>query len=69
MNPILFKLIDLGFALALAGIERQPVVDLVRQREEEGATLDEITDELQAMRQASETQTQEKINQLPPENI
>jgi len=62
MNPGVWKLVDMAFTLALAGLERQPIVDHVRKREEEGATPDEITDELQQMRQASEAETQKKID-------
>jgi hypothetical protein len=48
-----------------AGLERAPIVDLVRKRELEGATLDQITDELQAMRQQSERDAQSDINRMP----
>lgn len=65
MHPGLYKLVDMAFTLALAGLERQPIVDHVRKREEEGATPDQITDELQAMRQGSEADAQRKIDEAP----
>lgn len=59
------KLADFAFTLALAGIAREPFVDYVRKREAEGATPDQITDELYVMRQQSEKDTQTKIDALP----
>ena len=59
------KLVDLAFTMIEAGLERAPIVDLVRKRELEGATLDQITDELQTMRQQSERDTQADINKMP----
>lgn len=65
MNPGLARLADWIFTAALAGMEREPIVDLVRKRADDGATPDEITDELQAMRQQSEVDTQKTIDEAP----
>lgn len=59
------KLADVVFTLALAGFARAPLVDFVRQQEAAGATMDQITDKLQTMRQQSEADTQAKIDALP----
>jgi len=56
------KLADLVFTLALAGLERIPVVEKVREMEEKGASPDEITDALQEMRKASEAVAQKKVD-------
>lgn len=56
------KLIDLAFTMFEAGLERAQIVDLVRKRELEGATLDQITDELQTMAQQTEKDAQGDIN-------
>lgn len=61
----LAKLVDMGITVALAGLEREAIVDFVRQREEAGDTADEITDALQSMRQAREADLQGKIDQMP----
>lgn len=63
MTPM-WKLVDLGFSLALAGLERMETVDYVRKREDEGASPDQITDELQARRQKSENDAQAKIDNI-----
>jgi len=56
------KILDLGITMVLAGMERQPIVDKVREMEVAGATADQITDALQAMRQQSEKDAQAKID-------
>jgi len=59
------KILDIGITLVLAGMERQPIVDKVREMEVSGATADQITDALQAMRQQSEKDAQAKIDAMP----
>jgi len=61
----LAKLLDLGFTLALAGIERATAVEKVRTMEEAGASADEITDALKKMRQDSEKAAQAKVDAAP----
>ena len=65
MNPGMWKLADFAITLALAGIDRLAIVEKVRTMEEAGATPDEITDALQAMRKASEAKAQADINAAP----
>jgi len=62
MSLALVKLLDMGFTLALAGIERVAAVEKARAMEEAGASADEITDALQKMRQESETAAQRKVD-------
>ena len=59
------KILDLGFTLLAAGVERTQVVDYVRVKEEAGASPDEITDGLQQWAEDSGTATQDKINHAP----
>jgi len=61
----LAKFLDLGFTLALAGIERVAAVEKARTMEEAGASPDEITDALQAMRKESEAAAQRKVDAAP----
>lgn len=56
------KLVDFVFNAALVGLERAPLVALVREREEAGATADEITDELIAMRKQADADAQAEID-------
>lgn len=56
------KLADLAFTAALAGLNRVEFVDFVRAGEAAGKTADQITDELQAMRQQSEKATQANLD-------
>jgi len=58
------KIVDLALTAFMAGIERQPIVEEIRKMEAAGATPDEMTDALQAMRQAQEAKTQAKIDQM-----
>lgn len=59
------KIVDVAITLALAGLERASVVEKVRQMEDEGASADQITDALQAMRRQSEQDAQAKIDAAP----
>lgn len=59
------RLVDFAFTALEAGIARGPIVEKVREMEASGATPEEITEALQAMRQASEKEAQDKIDQLP----
>lgn len=56
------RLVDLVFTLAEAGLARGPYVDKARTMAEAGASPDEITDALQALRQQSEKDAQAKID-------
>ena len=57
------RLADVLFTALLAGIERSVLVDLVRRRETEGATLDQISDEIEGLRIASENEAQAAIDE------
>lgn len=59
------RLVDAAFTLVEMGFERAPLVDLIKKRELEGATMDQMTDELQAMRKQSEKDAQDDINKMP----
>jgi hypothetical protein len=59
------SLLDLGISLVLAGMERSVIVSKVQEMETAGATPDEITDALQAMRQQSEADAQKAIDDSP----
>jgi len=61
---VVAKIVDLALTAFMAGIERQAIVEDLRKMEAAGATPDEMTDALQAMRQAQEAKTQAKINQM-----
>jgi membrane protease subunit (stomatin/prohibitin family) len=65
MSLAFAKLLDLGFTLALAGIERMGAVEKARSMEAAGASADEITDALQKMRQDSEKAAQAKVDAAP----
>lgn len=65
LNAGVARLVDYAFTLALAGMEREPIVAQVRQWEQEGKTPDEITDALQAGRKDSEVQAQADIDNAP----
>lgn len=60
---ILAKLLDVGISVFMAGIERSAIVAKVEEMETAGATPDEITDALQAMRQQSEADAQKAIDE------
>ena len=59
------QLIDLGITLFLAGVERSAIKQKVQEMEKAGATADEITDALKAMRQQSELDAQAAIDKMP----
>ena len=62
IETIVSVIVEAGDALTC--LVRGPIVEHVRKREAEGATPDQITDELQAMRQQTEAETQKKIDGL-----
>jgi hypothetical protein len=68
MDPIatagVAKLLDFAFTAWLAGIERDAIRNKVQEMEASGASMDEITDALQAMRVQSEVDAQAKIDKL-----
>jgi len=59
------KLADFIFTLALAGIERGPVLEEIRKKRDEGATDDQITDHLRNMYHTSDRDAQSEIDKLP----
>jgi len=61
---VVAKIVDMAFTLLEAGIARQPIVEEIRKMESAGATPDEMTDALQAMRQSQEAKTQAKIDKM-----
>ena len=69
MDPIavagVARLLDFAFTAVLAGIERSAIVNKVREMEAAGASMDDITDALQAMRKQAEVEAQAKIDALP----
>ena len=58
------KLLDFAFTVWLAGIEREAIVTKVQEMEAAGASMDEVTDALQAMRKQAEADAQAKIDKL-----
>lgn len=59
---MLARLLDIGFSLLAAGIERNTIVGEVARMEEDGATPEEITAALQSMRKQSEDDAQLAID-------
>lgn len=59
------KLLDFAFTAWLAGIERDAIRNRVQEMEAAGASMDQITDALEAMRVKSEVDAQAKIDKLP----
>lgn len=62
MNPGAAKLLDFVFTLALAGVERQLVLDEIQAKADAGATEEEITAHLRKMALASEAEALAAIN-------
>lgn len=60
---LLAKLLDAGFTLLDSGWERDKIVAEVALMEEKGATPEQITAALQAMRKQSEIDAQKAIDE------
>lgn len=56
------KLLDAAIAAWLVGVAREPLVAKVREMEAAGASMDEMTDALQAMAAQSEADAQAEID-------